>query len=299
MMSSQSTQTLIDPAFQSKMPLFDGTIAAAGLSKPQNMSGFLGKQALQYSGAYFTYDPRGKDGAGFTPPWSNSKTSLLDGRSPVSHLPGMEGQSHVIYRQDSSPSEESHSHSSSLCHAPVKQGFTLYTKSPGISSPVAIRKQKAGGENSSPPSENSVYLAIPKPVYGHNPCCNELGCVIGQRYSIEHGSPRMPNAVYEHDWMQADAHYTERPSIQRKAQDTLLQQRGLQFEPSAEPLKRMTVEAYSPSATRTLPPMIDRNYSSYPCTPTRTLFGSLSEQSQRLRTSPPRLPRPIPLPSYI
>uniref|UniRef100_A0A4W6DJ84 Si:dkey-73n10.1 n=1 Tax=Lates calcarifer TaxID=8187 RepID=A0A4W6DJ84_LATCA len=285
-MSSQSMQTLIDPVFRSKMPLFDGTIAAAGLSKPQNMSGFLGKQALQYSGAYFTYDPRGKDGAGFTSPWSNSKTSLLDSRSPVSHLPGMEGQSRVIYRQDSNSSEESHSHSSSLCHAPVKQGFTLYTKSPGISSPVAVRKQKAGGENSSPPSENSVYLAIPKPVYGHNPCCNELGCVIGQRYSVEHGSPRIPNAVYEHDWMQVDAHYTERPSIQRKAQDTLLQQRGLQFEPSAEPLKRMTVEAYSPSATRTLPPMIDPNYSSYPCTPTRTLFGSLSEQSQRLRTSP-------------
>eukprot|EP00064_Thunnus_orientalis_P000371 superscaffoldBa00000018_g371 len=81
-MSSQSLQTVIDPVFRSKMPLFDGTIASAGLSKPQNMPGFLGKHALQYSGAYFTYDPRVKDGAGFTPPWSNSKTSLLDGRSP-------------------------------------------------------------------------------------------------------------------------------------------------------------------------------------------------------------------------
>lgn len=281
--------TVVDPVFRSKMPLFDGTIASAGLSKPQNMPGFLGKQALQYSGAYFTYDPRGKDGAGFTPPWSNSKTSVLDGRSPVSHLSGMEGQNHIIYRQDSSSSEEGHSHSSSLHHTPVKQGFTLYTKSPGISSPtaaapVAVRKQKSRGENPSPPSENSVYLAVPKPVYVHNPCCNELGCMLG-RYSVEHGAQRIPNTVYEHDWMQTDAHYTERPPLQRKAQDTLLQHKGLQFEPSAEPLKR-TTDTYSPGRARTFPAMIDPNYSSYPFTPTRTLYASLSEHSQRLQTSP-------------
>ncbi len=299
MMSSQSMQTLIDPAFRSKMPLFDRTIATTGLSKPQNMSDFLGKQTLQYSGAYFTYDPRGKDGARFTPPWSNSKTSLLDGRSPVSHLSGMEGQNHIIYRQNSNSSEEGHSHSSSRHHAPVKQGFTLYTKSPGISSPtaatsVAVRKQKTGGENSSPISENSVYLAIPKPVYGHNPCCNDLGCVIGQRYSVEHGSPRVPSTVYEHDWMQTDAHYSERSPIQRKAQDTLLQQRGLQFEPSAEPLKRIPVDTYSPGRARTLPAMIEPNYSSYPCTLTPTLLGSLSEQSQRLQTSPRGYPSLYP-----
>lgn len=283
-------QTLVDPVFQPKMPLFDGTIASTGLSKPQNMSDFLGK-TLQYNGAYFTYDPRGKDGARFTPPWSNSKTSLLDGRSPVTHLSGMEGQNHIIYRQDSNSSEEGHSHSSSLHHVPVKKGFTLYRKSPGISSPaaatsVAVGKTKNGSENSSPPSENSVYLAIPKPVYGHNPCCNELGCVIGQRYSLEHGTQRIPNTVYEHDWMQNDAHYTERPPIHRKAQDSLLQQRRLQFEPSTEPLKGIPVETYSPGRARTLPAMIDPNNRSYPCTLTRTLFGSVSEQSQRLQTSP-------------
>lgn len=294
MMSSQ--QTLIDPVFRSKMPLFDGTIASTGLSKPQNMSDFLGKQALQYSGSYFTYDPRGKDGARFTPPCSNSKTSLLDGRSPVSHLSGMEGQNHIIYRQDSSSPEEGHSHSSPLHHAPVK-GFTFYTKSPGITSPTAatlVTEQRTGGDNSSPSSENSVYLAIPKPVYGHNPCCNELGCVIGQRYSLEHGSPRIPNTVYKHDWMQTDAHYTERTPIQRKAQDALLQQRGLQFEASAEPMKRIPVETYSPGRTRTLPAIIEPNYSSYPCTLTHSLFGSLSEQRQHLQTSPRGYPSLYP-----
>ncbi|XP_070687018.1 uncharacterized protein C15orf39 homolog [Pempheris klunzingeri] len=298
MMSSQPMQTLIDPVHRSKMPLFDGTIASTGLPKPQNMSDFRGKQTLPYSGAYFTYDPRGQDTAGFTP-WSKSKTSLLDARSPVSHLSGMEGQNHLIYRQDSNSSEEGHSQSSSLHHAPVKQGFTLYTKSPGISNPtaatsVAVRKQNTVGEDSSPPPENSVYLAIPKPIYGHNPCCNELGCVIGQRYSVDHGSPRIPNTVYEHDWMQTDAHYTERPPVQRKAQDALLQQRGLQFESSAEPMKRLTLDTYSPGRARTLPAVIEPNYSSYPCTPTRTLFGSLSEQSQRLQTSPRSYPSLYP-----
>lgn len=297
-------QTLIGPVFRRKMPLLDGTIASTGMSKSQNMSDFLGKQMLQYSGAYFTYDPRGKDGARFTPPWSNSKASLLDGRSPVSHLSGMEGQNHVIYRQESSSLEEGHSHSSSLPHTPVKQGFTLYTKSPGVSSPAAatsvtVRKQKTRGDNSSSPSEHSVYLAIPKPVYGHNPCCNELGCVIGQRYGVEHGSPRIPNPVYKHDWMQTDSDYTERLPLQRKAQDALLQQRGLQFEPSAEPLKRIPVETYSPGRARALPAMIEPNYSSYPCTLTHTMFGSLSEQSQRLQTSPRGYPGLYPShPSY-
>ncbi|XP_056273386.1 uncharacterized protein C15orf39 homolog isoform X1 [Pseudoliparis swirei] len=292
MMSSPSVNTIVDPVFQSKMPLLDGTTASTGLSKPQHMSGFLGKQMLQYNGAYFTYDPRGKDGEGFTPPWRNSKSSLVDGRSPVSHVSSIDGQNHIIYRQDSNSSEEGHCHSSSLHHTPVKQAFTLFTKSPGMSSPTAaasgaaLRKLKTGGENASPPSENSVYLAIPKPVYVHNPCCNELGCVMGQRYSVEHGSPRIPNPVYEHDWMQTDTHYTERPPLQRKAQDTLPQPKGLQIEPSAEPLNRITVETCSPGRARNFPGLIDSNYGSYPCTPTRTLYGSPSEPSQRLQTPP-------------
>ena len=289
-MSRHSRQTLTDSVIQSNMPLFDGTAASAGLLKPQTMPGFLGKQTLQYNGAYFTYDPRGKDAAGFTPPWSNPKTSPLDDRSPVSHLSGKERQSHMVYRQDNTPSDDGYSHSSSICHPPAKQGFTLYSKSPSpsVATSVVIRKPKIGGESPSSPSQSSLYLAIPKPVYGLNPCCNELGCVMGQRYGVDHVSPRIPNTVYEHDWLQTPAHYTEKQPVQRK--ETLLQQRGLQLGRDAEQLKRMTVEAYSPSRVRTLPSVIEPNYSSYPCTPTRTLFGSLSEHSQRLQTSPTGYP---------
>ncbi|XP_060891422.1 uncharacterized protein C15orf39 homolog [Labrus mixtus] len=282
-MSSQSIPSHIDPLFGRKMPLYDGTISSAGLSKPQTMSDLRGGHTLQYSGACFPYDPRGKEAAEFTPPWR--KTPLLYDRNPVSHLSGREGQNHIIYRQDSSSSEESHP--SSLHQAAVKQGFTLYTKSPRMSSPAAAtsgisRKQKNGTEKLSPPSENTIYLAIPKPVYGLSPCCSELGCVIGHRYSVEHGSPRIPKQVYEHEWMQTDAHYTERG----KAQDAMLQQRGLPCEPSAEALRRMTVGTYSPGRDRTFPAMIDPNYSSYPFALPHTLFGSLSEQGQRIQTSP-------------
>uniref|UniRef100_A0A669CIR6 Uncharacterized protein n=1 Tax=Oreochromis niloticus TaxID=8128 RepID=A0A669CIR6_ORENI len=255
------------------------------------MSGFLGKQTLPCHGAFFAYDPRGKEGAGFTSPWRNSKTSLLNDRSTMSHLSGMEGN-HLIYRHDSNSSEETQS--SATRHTPVKQGFMRYKKSPEISSPTAaaslpIRKQKTGGETSSSPSENSVYLAIPRPVYGHNPCCNELGCMLGQRYSVEHSSPRIPNTVYERDWMQTDAHYAEKPSVERKGQDTVLQQRVLQFEHSTD-----TLNSYSPVRGRTLPAVIEPHYSSYPCTPTRPLFGSLSEHSQPLQTSPRGYPSLYP-----
>ncbi|XP_061577776.1 uncharacterized protein C15orf39 homolog [Cololabis saira] len=289
-MSRHPAQTLADPALRSNMPLFDGTAASSGLLKPPTVPGFLGKQTLQYNGAYFTYDPRGKDGAGFTQDWSKSKMAQMDDRSPVRPLSGMQRQNHVMCRQDAAAAaEEGRSHPSPMCHPPAKQGFTFYSKSPEISSPavatsvasVAVRKQKLGAEDPSPPSPSPLYLAIPKAVYGHHPCCNDLGCAMGQRFGARHGdhvSQRTPNAVYEHDWLQMTAHY-EKPPVQRK--EALLQQRSLQLERGAEQLKRMTMEPYGPGGP---------NYASYPCAPTRTLFGPLSEHGQHLQTSPPGYP---------
>uniref|UniRef100_A0A3Q4AHK2 Uncharacterized protein n=1 Tax=Mola mola TaxID=94237 RepID=A0A3Q4AHK2_MOLML len=207
----------------------------------------------------------------------------------------MEGENHIIHQQDRSFSKENRSHSSRQCHAPVKQDFTLYTKSRGVGSPtaaasVAVRKQKNRSESSSPLHNNSVYLAIPKPVYGRNPCCDELGCMRG-RYSVEHGFPPIPNTVYKHNWLQADAHYSERPAIRKKA-DPAPHHGSLHFDPSAEWLKRVPVEAYSPGTARTLPAVIDPNYANYPCTLTPSLFGSLNEQSQQ--TSPRFYPGSYP-----
>lgn len=291
MMWGEPMQTIADPVFRSKMPLFDGTLASAGLSKPPNMSGSLGKPTLQYNGAYITYDPRRRDGVTFTPPWSNSKMTLHDGKSPQHHHSDLMAQNHIIYRQDSSSPEEDQSHSSSMRHNPPKPSFMMYAKSPEISSPTAavpvgMRKPKSGCENSSSYSDNSVYLAIPKPVYRRSHCCNELGCVMGPQYCVEQGSPRIPNTVYEREWSQSEARYSETPPIQRKTQDSLLQQKALQFQASTDPLKRIAVEAYSPSRARTLPAIIEPNYSSYSCTPPRTIFRSLSEPGQPFQTPP-------------
>ncbi|KAF7224380.1 uncharacterized protein C15orf39 homolog [Nothobranchius furzeri] len=289
-MSRESMQTLTDPVFLNKMPFFDGTITSAGLSKPQTIPGFLGKQNPQYNGAYFTYEPWVTDSAAFTPPWSSSKTSPLDDRSPESHLSGMVVQNHMVYRKDGISAEDGQSHPASACHTPVKQGFVPYTKSPEINSPVVassvvMRKPKTGGESSSSPSQSSVYIAIPKPVYRMNPCCNEVGCAMGQQYSVEHVSARIPNSVYEHDWVQSNGHYTEKPPAQRK--DTLLKHKDLQFECHAEQLKRLNVEAYSPNRARTFPSVMEPNYSSFSCTPTHTLFGAIRDhRSQPLQTLP-------------
>ncbi|XP_075994400.1 uncharacterized protein C15orf39 homolog [Genypterus blacodes] len=287
-MSSQTAQTFADQVFKSKMPLYDGTVTSAGRSKPPDMSGFLSKQALQYSRAYFTFDPRGKDGVGFSP-WTGSKTCLPDSRSPVGHLPGMEGQTHVIYRQDQDvkPSEEKRCHSPPVRHTPGKQGYGFYVKSPATGSPtvsasLAARKQVNGGGNASPPPENSVYLAIPKPIYVHSPCCNGMGCVLGQRYAVERGCQRIPNTVYESEWMPSGA---QRPPVQRKAPDARLQQRGLHYETNTEQ-SPLTYCSLSPGRARTLPTYIEPNYSSYPCTPPRSMLGPLSEQRPHLQTPP-------------
>uniref|UniRef100_A0A3P8V746 Si:dkey-73n10.1 n=1 Tax=Cynoglossus semilaevis TaxID=244447 RepID=A0A3P8V746_CYNSE len=206
----------------------------------------------------------------------------------------MEGQNHIFYRQDAS-SEKKQPHSSPPCHVPVKQGFTLYTKSPVVSTTTAatsvtVREQSSRGENPTPPPENSLYFAVHKPLYGPNLCCNELGCMMGHRYIVERGSPRPTKTVYQPEWIPTDAHYTDRPPLLRKAADAALQQRPSAYELGAKPPKRITTEKHSPRPTMTLPAGIDPNYSSYPCTPTRTLFGTLSEQSQLLNTPPRSYP---------
>lgn len=269
------------------MPLFDGTVSSSGLPKPLDMSNYHGKHMLPYNGAYYAYDPQGKNRAQFTSPLSDSKTSLLDGRRGVSHLSGMETEHNAFYRQDSTSSTEGHSNRSLSPLAPVKQGFKLYTKSPGISSSaaatlVAVRNPKTGSETSSPLSENQSYLAIPKPVYAHNPCCDDMGCVRGQ-YSREPAFPGMPTAVRKPHWVQTDPRYKENSAFQKKTGDTVLQRGALQFEPSAGRLQRIPVE-YSPGGAAPYAAVIEPNYKSYPSSLFRTHFGSLSEQSEQ--TSP-------------
>lgn len=272
--------SLINPLLQSKMPLFDRAGASAGLSNPKAMSDYLNKQTPLYGEAFFPFDPREKEGSQFASPWSNAKTSLLDGGSGTSRLSGTEGKQHILFRQNSSSSKELAPQLSPLPASPVRQGFRLYSKSPGSSSStaapsVSVGKARSGSDNASVQSGSPVYLAVPKPVYGHGPCCSEL-CFVRGQYCVSSGFPRVPHPGYKHNWMQSDAQYSESAAVQKKAQEALLQHRGLQFDAGAERLKRM--EAFSPGRVRPLPPIISPNYGSYPC----TFFGPFGEQRQQI-----------------
>ncbi|XP_077453082.1 uncharacterized protein C15orf39 homolog isoform X2 [Stigmatopora argus] len=45
---------------------------------------------------------------------------------------------------------------------------------------------ETSNDNSSGEFDNPVHIAIPKAVYGHNPCYRSLGCMMGHRYTVEH-----------------------------------------------------------------------------------------------------------------
>ena len=163
--------------------------------------------------------------------------------------------------------------------------------SPIASTSTTVINQTAGGRNATQSPKTSLHLAIPKAVYGQRPCCSELSCVLGQRYSVEHVTQRVPNTVYESEWMNTAAHYNRLSPIQRAAPETSLQQKGAHFEHKGERQlpKDAAGEKYQnsgPSRARSMHGYFESNYSSYPCVPTHTLFGSLTPQSQCLQTSP-------------
>ncbi|XP_061773099.1 uncharacterized protein C15orf39 homolog isoform X2 [Nerophis ophidion] len=248
-------------------------MAFCRLSTPSDMSGFLERQ---YGGPYFSSDPRG------LPSCINSNSSLLDARSPISHLSGPQGQSFIFRRQDSSSSDDSHS--SSKLNRPLTVGFTADSnKNAGSSIPTAatsatIRETKTGGEYASLLTDSPVYLAIPKAMYGHNPCCHNLSCMMGHRYSVAQKSQQMlANAELEHNWTQAGVHNSKRLRIQREAETV---QSGLQLD-SGDEQNRI---AQSTSEGRTMPARLEPNYGAYPCMPHHSTFTSLSEQN--LQPSP-------------
>lgn len=289
-MESQPAKSLNDPTAQSKMLLFEGTSTGA-------MPGFLGHHGQKYPVPYFAYGPREKDEAGLLLAWSGSSAGLMESRSAVSHESGIEGHRRSVYQpyKKFTP-EERHSHSPSVCSSPSRQASTQYVRSPDMSSPLAststtVINQTAGGRNASQSPKTSLHLAIPKAVYGQRPCCSELSCVLGQRYSVEHVTHRVPNSVYESEWMNTGAHYNRLSPIQRAAPETSLQQKGAHFEHNGERQlpKDAAGEKYQnlgPSRARSMPGYFESNYSSYPYVPTHTFFGSLTPQSQCLQTSP-------------
>uniref|UniRef100_A0A8C6SFQ5 Uncharacterized protein n=1 Tax=Neogobius melanostomus TaxID=47308 RepID=A0A8C6SFQ5_9GOBI len=254
MMNSHWAGTLFEPVFGRRMPSYSEKMAPARLSQPQCAPSFMGKQC---DGEYFSYKAQGKDITAFPAPWSSTESSVVDRRSPMTHLSGID-RLH-IYRKDSS-SEENHS---AHKNSPKKQGFTLYTKSPNLSSPqsstsVIVRNEQAAGDRVS--TDRPVYLTVPPAVYRHGPYCTDLCCVMG------HGSPSLSNQVYEHSLKTGEPRDTQQQQQQKR------------------PLHTKGVSLCSPGRTLTVPAVMDQTYS-----PTK-----VKEVSHGLQCSPRAYPSLYP-----
>ncbi|XP_057691701.1 uncharacterized protein C15orf39 homolog [Corythoichthys intestinalis] len=207
------------------MPLFDESMAFAGLSNQSDMSGFITKPVLHYSGPYFSYHSRGKDAAELTSPWTNSSASLLDAKCPTTHASGAETSSNL------------------------------------------------SGQSDSP-----VHIAIPKAVYGHNPCYHGLGCVMGHRYTAEHRAQAADSADFDSVRAPGEAYQSQRSPIHQKARDAL---QGFQLDPREEQVKRMTAE----NMNRGRPARMEQTYSGFPSLSPLSML-TLGEQGRHLQPSP-------------
>uniref|UniRef100_A0A3P8XAP5 Uncharacterized protein n=1 Tax=Esox lucius TaxID=8010 RepID=A0A3P8XAP5_ESOLU len=311
----------VDPPGSSTMPQLEGTMASKGWRFPKypSQAAPLNPQALPFNGGYFTYDIRGQNllDPDLQPSWRPSNGSLLNGRNVVvrTQIAEREGslQTPGVYRRPENMTISPEGNSDGQ-DAPMKQGFTLYTRSksspttgPGtIAAPVAVWKQApVGGVSRSPQCEAPVDLGL----YGHRapPCCAELGC------TAEH--PYHPS-VYEEEWTYSPGpkyspHYPPRSFLQAKGPNSAdrLEERLAERESlghSADRLEErlalngLLVEGYhSPSPNRAAQPVqsrfptfMDPTYPGYTCPPAppsqlgHSVLGSspsTSDQCQRLQ----------------
>ncbi|XP_073706859.1 uncharacterized protein C15orf39 homolog [Garra rufa] len=248
-MSSKQGRSCINPLVQSNMEGAMGTVVPSGLPKADRLPHYSHEKALPISRAYFAYSLAGQDTLDFPSPWGPSKTCVRNGPSPGIHSPSTEGSIAIptAYRPDkvSFPVDVGGGRCAVPRELAAKQRLAYYAGSPrqhspraaGVISPVAVPKGHIGGSD----AENCVGLAIPKPVYGHSPCCTERGCTAGHNYGVEHGPQRMSPRIYDDEWA---AHFSRLAYMHKKGQEAFAQQRVLQLEHGSESIKDGKAESY-------------------------------------------------------
>lgn len=285
-MSSKQGRSCINPLVQSNMEGAVGTIVPVGPPKADSLPHYSHHKALPISRAYFPYPLGGQDTLDFTSPWGNSKTCVRNGQSPGINSSATEGSITIpaVYRPDkvSFPVDASGGRCALPQELAVKQRLAYYASSPrqhspraaGVISPVAVPKGHIGGSD----AESCVGLAIPKPVYGHSPCCTERGCTAGHNYSMEHGPHRMSPHIYDDEWA---AHFSRLAYLHKKGQEALVQQRVLRLEHGVEAIKDGKTEGYhglgSNGPRRSLPLMEP----SYTYNTARPFIGATPDYCQR------------------
>ncbi|KAJ8252267.1 hypothetical protein COCON_G00215790 [Conger conger] len=296
MMSSKPTPRFMDPVAHAKLPRLETTLG----TKSGDMPGYSHEEPVNYSGAYFSYCLSGPEGTDLPPHWSPPGACLQ--RSPIVHPTSagrplssqitqrpenmahcVEGSSHAATRDLAANQQSSY-----YDRVPEKQG----PSAPGIHAPTAVRKLGVGGATVTPPRGSPVGLAVPKPIYGHNPCCTEHGCTSGPCYSMERGVPRVHPNAYNEEWM---LHYGPLSLLQRKEREALLQleQSSVRF-----PLRETAPEGYHamrPTRPMRFPSFIEPNYGNFPyasaarspLSPSSDLFHRLQFPSKVYHTLPP------------
>ncbi|XP_051580205.1 uncharacterized protein LOC127455992 [Myxocyprinus asiaticus] len=284
MMSNKQIRSFIDPLVQRKMEGTMGTVVSAGHPKADSLPHYSHNEALPISRTYFSYSLSGQDALDFPSSWGPSKTCVRNRLSPGIH-------SSAIYRPENMSFPVDGGHSAVPQELATKQRLAYYASSPrqhspraaGVISPVAVPKGHIGGSGiSSTATENCVGLAIPRPVYGHSPCCAERGCTASHNYVMEHGPQRMSPRMYEDEWA---AHFSHLAYLHKQGQEALAQQRVLHLEHGVEgvPLKDGNTEGYqgirSDGPRRSLPVM-EPHHRSYTYNTTYPFIRSTSEYSQ-------------------
>uniref|UniRef100_A0A672P1J3 Uncharacterized LOC107583870 n=1 Tax=Sinocyclocheilus grahami TaxID=75366 RepID=A0A672P1J3_SINGR len=282
-MSSKQGRSCIDPLVQSNMEGGIGTVVPTGLPKADNLPHYSYDKV---SRAYFPYSLGGKDTLDFPSPWGPSKTCVRKGPSPWIHSSVTEGSITVptVYRSDkvSFPVDAGGGRCAVPQELAAKQRLAYYASNPrqhspraaGVISPVAVPKGHIGRSD----AESCVGLAIPKPVYGHSPCCTERGCTAGHNYGVEHGTQRMSPRIYGDEWA---AHFSRLAYLHKKGQEALAQQRILQLEHGAEGIKDGKAQSYHGIRSNEPRRSLSLMEPSYTYNTAQPFIGSTPEYCQR------------------
>lgn len=246
----------MDPLPQGKKARLEGTVGTVGTSGQANgLPQCPQNKSLPYRHTYMPCSLSGQETLDLPSPWSPSRILVRSGGSPAVHASATEGSvtNPVIYRPENVTFPEDNSSPTVAEEVVVKQKLTYCARSPRkhspnsveLMSPVPFRKIPTGCPSLSPSTaEKTGGLAIPKPVYGHRPCCAAQKCTIGHSYTMDQELQRMPPPMFEDDRM---AYYGHWACMHKKESETLIQQRLLPFEVCGErvPLKDATTEGYS------------------------------------------------------
>lgn len=309
-MNSKRVQSFTDPLPQGKKTRLEGTMGAMGTSGQTNsLPQYSQDKSLPYRHTYMSCSLSGQETLDLPSPWSPSRIFVRNGGSPVVHTSSTEGSitNPAIYRPENVDFPEDSGSPTVAEEAVVKQKLAYCTRSPskhspsgvGLISPIPFRKIPIGCTSlSSSTAGKTRGLAVPKPVYGHSPCCAGQKCTVGHSYTMDQGRQRMPPQMFEDDRVTYYGHWA---CTHKKDSEALIQQGLLPFEHCGErvPLKDVTTDEYhglSPSKPQRVSAFSDPRQSNYMYNHVNPFVPSSPDRCQRFQM--PRHPHKDLTPMY-